>query len=85
MSRTATALGYGGEKTAEALLIVGAFMQGAIKLYQTISGSMMTGGQPSKITEDDQRHRHQVRAAGNTAYPPARKVFDGGSFDRCGR
>lgn len=37
-ARTATAHDYSGEKAAEALLIVDAFIQDAIKLYQTISG-----------------------------------------------
>ncbi len=36
-SRTATAHDYSGEKAAETLLIVDAFIQDAIRLYQTIT------------------------------------------------
>ena len=37
-ARTATAHDYSGEKAAETLLIVEAFIQDAIRLYQTITG-----------------------------------------------
>jgi nucleotidyltransferase substrate binding protein (TIGR01987 family) len=38
-ARTATAHDYSGEKAAETLEIVDAFIQDAIKLYQTITGN----------------------------------------------
>ncbi len=39
-ARTATAHDYSGEKAAETLLVVEAFMRDAIQLYQTITGKI---------------------------------------------
>jgi len=39
-ARTSTAHDYSGEKAAETLAITGAFLQDAIRLYQTITGKI---------------------------------------------